>query len=125
MGMVLGSESLKIASKEILIQGSLRISYASVADGLARKVSHEDSTQGACLTFSEIVTRIKQDISSSWMQAFVHEWYEGNRPGAVLLETSSKRDETTLTRLLSGHTRVQWHVTGLKVPHPCLNCNVI
>ncbi|GFY09660.1 uncharacterized protein TNCV_381551 [Trichonephila clavipes] len=40
---------------------------------------------------------VKQDISSSWRQASVHEWYEGNRPGAVLLGTGSRRDETTLS----------------------------
>ncbi|GFS89914.1 uncharacterized protein TNCV_4839951 [Trichonephila clavipes] len=35
-----------------------------IADGLAREGSHKDSTHGGCLTFSEIVTRVKQDISS-------------------------------------------------------------
>ncbi|GFY35565.1 transposable element Tcb2 transposase [Trichonephila clavipes] len=44
----------------------------------------------ACIT-----TRVKQDISSSWRQAPVHEWYDGNRPGVTLLGTSSRRDETT------------------------------
>ncbi|GFU64546.1 hypothetical protein TNCV_304851 [Trichonephila clavipes] len=41
-------------------------------------------------TFSEIATRVKQDISSSWRQAPIHERYEGNRPGAVLLGTGSR-----------------------------------
>ncbi|GFV19180.1 uncharacterized protein TNCV_3223981 [Trichonephila clavipes] len=51
-----------------------------IADGLNRQGSHKDSTRGGCLTFSEIVTRVKQDISSSWRQAPVH---EGNCPGAA------------------------------------------
>ncbi|GFX34561.1 hypothetical protein TNCV_3657991 [Trichonephila clavipes] len=33
----------------------------------------------------EIATRVKQHISFSWRQAFIHEWYEGGRPGAVYL----------------------------------------
>ncbi|GFV63900.1 RNase H domain-containing protein [Trichonephila clavipes] len=74
------------------------------ADGLAREGIHKDSSHGGCLTFSEIATRVKHGISSYWRQALVHEWYEGNRPGAALLGTSSRRDETTLASLRSGHT---------------------
>ncbi|GFW06251.1 hypothetical protein TNCV_37261 [Trichonephila clavipes] len=36
----------------------------------------------------------------------------------------SRRDETTLARLRSGHTRAQRPVEGLKVYHSCPNCNV-
>ncbi|GFY25616.1 hypothetical protein TNCV_2487361 [Trichonephila clavipes] len=39
----------------------------------------------------EIATEIKQDISSSWMQASVHEWYEGNRRSAAFTEAGSRR----------------------------------
>ncbi|GFT12198.1 hypothetical protein TNCV_4004831 [Trichonephila clavipes] len=35
------------------------------------------------------------------------------------------QDETTLAGFLSEHTRVQRHVAGLKVHHPCSNGNVI
>ncbi|GFX91448.1 hypothetical protein TNCV_3545311 [Trichonephila clavipes] len=69
---------------------------------------------GGCITFSEIATRVKQDTSSSWKQAPIHEWYEGNHPGAALLGTGSSRDETTLARFRSGYTRAQRHVAGLK-----------
>ncbi|GFT67411.1 RNase H domain-containing protein [Trichonephila clavipes] len=86
-----------------------------IADGLTREGSHKNSMHGGCLTFSEIATRVKQDVSSSWKQVPVHEWYEGNHPGAALLEIGSRRDETTLARFRSGHTRVQRHVAGLKV----------
>ncbi|GFV42391.1 putative transposable element [Trichonephila clavipes] len=53
-----------------------------------------------------------------------HEWYEGNRPGAALLGTSSRRDEATHWTLLSGHTRAQRHVAGLKIYPPCPNSNM-
>ncbi|GFY34175.1 uncharacterized protein TNCV_2504781 [Trichonephila clavipes] len=39
-----------------------------ITDGLTREVSHKDSTHGGYLTFYEIATRVKQDISSSWKQ---------------------------------------------------------
>ncbi|GFV67764.1 uncharacterized protein TNCV_4624441 [Trichonephila clavipes] len=71
-----------------------------IADGLAREGSRKDSAHGGCLTFSEIATRVKQDISSSWRQAPVQKW------------------------LRSGHTRDQKHAVGLKVYPPCPNCNV-
>ncbi|GFT99586.1 catalase [Trichonephila clavipes] len=96
-----------------------------ITDGLAREGIHTDSTYGGCLTFSEIATRVKQGISSSWRQAPVREWYEGNRPGAALFGTSSRREETTLARLRSGHTRAQRHVAGHKVYPPCPNCSVV
>ncbi|GFU62063.1 hypothetical protein TNCV_4892821 [Trichonephila clavipes] len=57
-------------------------------------------------------------------EAPVHEWFEGNRLGAALLWTSSRRHETTLARLLSGHTRAQRHMAGLKVYSSCPNSNL-
>ncbi|GFX07732.1 hypothetical protein TNCV_4160011 [Trichonephila clavipes] len=67
----------------------------------------KDSAHGVCLTFSEIATRVKQDIGSSWRQASVHERYERNRPDVDLLGTSSRRNETIFARLRNGHTRAQ------------------
>ncbi|GFX36096.1 hypothetical protein TNCV_4216181 [Trichonephila clavipes] len=50
--------------------------------------------------------------------------HTGNRPGAALLGTSSRQDETTFSRLRSGHILVERHVANLKVYSPCPNCNV-
>ncbi|GFT80937.1 uncharacterized protein TNCV_1935291 [Trichonephila clavipes] len=93
-----------------------------IADALAREDSHKDSTHSGCLT-SEIYNWLKQDISFTWRQAPVHEWYEGNRPGASLLGTS-RRDEMIFARLRSGHTLAQRHMADLKVYPSCPNCNV-
>ncbi|GFX55709.1 hypothetical protein TNCV_3427801 [Trichonephila clavipes] len=62
--------------------------------------------------------------SSSWRQTFAYEWYDGKRPGAALLGTSSRRDETILARLSSEHTPAQRLEAGLKVFPPSPNCNV-
>ncbi|GFW18712.1 hypothetical protein TNCV_1369661 [Trichonephila clavipes] len=56
---------------------------------------------------------------------FVHERYERNYPGAALLRKGSRRDETTLSKFRSRHTRAQRHVAGLKVYPSCPDCNVI
>ncbi|GFY26843.1 hypothetical protein TNCV_4375891 [Trichonephila clavipes] len=50
--------------------------------------------------------------------------FEGNRPGAALIGTSSKRDETILAKLCCGLIRIQWYVAGLKVYPACLNYNM-
>ncbi|GFV81723.1 uncharacterized protein TNCV_1703781 [Trichonephila clavipes] len=54
--------------------------------------------------------RVEQDISYSKRQAPVHEWYEGNCPGAALLGRSSRRDEIIPARLRCGHTQSQRRV---------------
>ncbi|GFW85803.1 RNase H domain-containing protein [Trichonephila clavipes] len=92
------------------VPSHVNINRNDIADGLAREGRHKDSVIGACLTFSEIATQVKQDISSSWSVAF--------------LRTGSRRDETTLVRFNSGHTGAQWHVESLKVYFSCPNCIV-
>ncbi|GFU84479.1 hypothetical protein TNCV_1567541 [Trichonephila clavipes] len=82
------------------VPSHLSVCGNEIANGLAPEGSHKDSTLVSCLTFSEIASWVKQDVSSSWRQAFVHEW------------------------LRSGHTRAQRHVAGLKVYPSCPNYNV-
>ncbi|GFW86797.1 RNase H domain-containing protein [Trichonephila clavipes] len=57
---------------------------------------------------------VKQDVSFSWKQTPVHQWYEENHPGAASLGTRRRRYETA---------GAQRHVVGLKV-YPSPNCNV-
>ncbi|GFT44885.1 hypothetical protein TNCV_463001 [Trichonephila clavipes] len=73
---------------------------------------YENSHSPTC---DQIAICVKQDISSSWRQAPIYEWYEGNRPGAALIGTSSWQDETILARLGSGLTQAQSHVAGFEV----------
>ncbi|GFT12846.1 hypothetical protein TNCV_5095641 [Trichonephila clavipes] len=47
-----------------------------------------------------------------------------HHPVAALLGTISRRDETTLARFRSGHTRGQRHVADFKVYPHCSNCSV-
>ncbi|GFX29897.1 RNase H domain-containing protein [Trichonephila clavipes] len=90
------SANVKICFQWVLLH--VNVFGNEIINGLAREGSHKDSTNGGCLTFSKIATRVKENTNSSWKQAPVHEWYEGNRSGAALLGTCSRRDETNLAR---------------------------
>ncbi|GFV94082.1 RNase H domain-containing protein [Trichonephila clavipes] len=96
-----------------------------IADGLAREGSHKDSKPGSYLVFFRNFHTSQKRCQLLLEATPVHEWYERNHPGAALLETDSRRDETTLAAFRSGHTRAQRHVAGLKVYPSCPNCNVI
>ncbi|GFU57100.1 hypothetical protein TNCV_1779641 [Trichonephila clavipes] len=73
------------------------------AYGLAREGSHKDSWWLPCFfrNCSPCQTRYQFFLEAGP----IHKLYEENHPGATLLETGSRRDETTLARLRSGHTR--------------------
>ncbi|GBM37411.1 hypothetical protein AVEN_154255-1 [Araneus ventricosus] len=47
---------------------------------------------------------LKAGIKQSVLITPVHRWYQGFRPGGCL-SIDSRRDQTTLTRFLSGHIR--------------------
>ncbi|GFV75847.1 hypothetical protein TNCV_1757751 [Trichonephila clavipes] len=53
--------------------------------GLALEGRPIDSTLSGGLTLTKIATRVNLDISSSWTQTPVNEWYDGKHPGAHLL----------------------------------------
>ncbi|PRD28322.1 UNVERIFIED_CONTAM: Catalase [Trichonephila clavipes] len=94
--------------------------YIFKSDGLAHEGSHNNFTHSGCLSFSEMAMLIKQDINSSWSQAPVREWYEGNRTGVALFRSSSRRDETILDRLRIRHTRAQPHLVWPKKEFPLI-----
>ncbi|PRD31434.1 UNVERIFIED_CONTAM: hypothetical protein NCL1_23570 [Trichonephila clavipes] len=68
-------EALKSCFTESWVPSHVNVCENEIADGLTREGSHKNSMHGGCLVFSEIATRAKQDVSSSWKQAPVHEWY--------------------------------------------------
>ncbi|GFV47478.1 uncharacterized protein TNCV_885501 [Trichonephila clavipes] len=50
----------------------------------------------AALLFQKLLHESNKTSVPLGSRTLVHEWYEGNHPGAALLGTGSKRDETTL-----------------------------
>lgn len=94
-----------------------------IADGLAREGSHQGSpSTNRRLTYSEIASRVKKDITQSWKQPPMNDWYETKHPGASLIGTQNRLFDTCLARLRSGHIRSQRHVGGIKVFPLCPKC---
>ncbi|GBN56025.1 hypothetical protein AVEN_32044-1 [Araneus ventricosus] len=60
----------------------------------------------APLTYLELFSRDKGRNKTIWLTTPpVHHWYQGSRPGGCLSIDCNRRDQTTLTRFLSGHIR--------------------
>ncbi|GFT58767.1 hypothetical protein TNCV_4237241 [Trichonephila clavipes] len=74
----------------------------------------------AALLFQELLQKSNKML---FPLGSIHEWNEGNNPGAALLGIGSRRDETTFVRCI-GHTQDQWHLADLKVYPSCPNCNL-
>ncbi|GBO13461.1 hypothetical protein AVEN_137044-1, partial [Araneus ventricosus] len=55
------------------------------------------------LTNLELFSRAKSRNKIIWLIPPVNHWYQGSRPGGCLSIDYSRRDQTTLTRVLSGH----------------------
>ncbi|GBN33832.1 hypothetical protein AVEN_163314-1 [Araneus ventricosus] len=52
----------------------------------------------------------------------MHHWYQGSRPGGCLSIDCSRRDQTTLTRFLSGHIRSLTFSDNSKCFEICPKC---
>ena len=90
---------------------------------MAKEGSLKDIVSDACLTYSEIASRVQMNISTLWRIAPSHGWYECDHPGAALIRTGNRCIQTALARFRSGHLRTLRHVSGLKVFPPCPKCN--
>ncbi|GBM76511.1 hypothetical protein AVEN_269240-1 [Araneus ventricosus] len=76
-----------------------------LADALAKAGADDASVPSAPLTYLELFSRAKSRNKTNWLIPPVHNWYQGSRPGGCLSIDCSRRDQTTLTRFLSGHIR--------------------
>ncbi|GBN40428.1 hypothetical protein AVEN_102494-1 [Araneus ventricosus] len=76
-----------------------------VADKLAKAGAADASVPSAPLTYLELFSRAKSRNKTNWLIPPVHRWYQGSRPDGCLSIDCNRRDQTTLTRFLSGHIR--------------------
>ncbi|GFX98594.1 RNase H domain-containing protein [Trichonephila clavipes] len=81
-----------------------------IADSLARAVARETTTPAALLTYLEIFSKYKAKYKAIWMIP----WCQSKCPGGFLVRGSCRRDQTTLTRFLSGHLMSLTFVDGIK-----------
>ncbi|GFY66584.1 uncharacterized protein TNIN_479541 [Trichonephila inaurata madagascariensis] len=64
------------------------------------------------------------DFVKTWKTPPSHDWYQQNGPGAALELKGDRKIQTTITRLISGHTRGLTFVQGQKTFPVCLKCDV-
>ncbi|GFV92894.1 RNase H domain-containing protein [Trichonephila clavipes] len=94
-----------------------------IADSLARAGAGETTTPAAPLTYLELFFKFKAKNKTIWMIPPVHPWYQSKGPGGSLVRGSSRRDQTTLTRFLSGHLMSLTFVDGIKHFEVCTKCS--
>ncbi|GBN71814.1 hypothetical protein AVEN_206971-1, partial [Araneus ventricosus] len=76
-----------------------------IADALAKAGADDVSVPPAPVTYLELFSRAKSRNKTNWLIPPVHHWYQGSRPGDCLSIDCNRRDQTTLTRFLSGRIR--------------------
>ncbi|GBM22231.1 hypothetical protein AVEN_273420-1 [Araneus ventricosus] len=87
------------------IPSHVNIQGNEIADALAEAGADDASVPSAPLTYLELFSRAKGRNKTICLIPAVHHWYQGSRPGGCLSIDCSRRDQTTLTRFLSGHIR--------------------
>ncbi|GFT32754.1 RNase H domain-containing protein [Trichonephila clavipes] len=106
-----GTDILKILkrfsiSRQIHFQripSHVNIAGNEIADSLARPGAGKTTTPATPLTYLELFSEYKAKNKAIWMIPPVHPWYQSKCPGGSLVRGSSRRDQTALTRFLSGH----------------------
>ncbi|GBM49559.1 hypothetical protein AVEN_1889-1 [Araneus ventricosus] len=87
------------------IPSHVNIQGKEIADALAKAGNDDASVPSAALTYLELFSRAKSRNKTIWIIPPVHHRYQGSLPGGCLSIDCSRRDQTTLTRFLSGHIR--------------------
>ncbi|GBN16955.1 hypothetical protein AVEN_182785-1 [Araneus ventricosus] len=80
------------------------------------------SVPSAPFTFMELFSRAKSRNKTIWLIPPVNHWYQGSRPGGCLSIDCNRRDQTTLTRFLSGHIRSLTFSDNSKCFEICPKC---
>ncbi|GBN52399.1 hypothetical protein AVEN_137705-1 [Araneus ventricosus] len=87
------------------IPSHVNIQGNKIADALAKAGADDVSVPSAPLTYLVLFSRAKSRNKTIWLIPPVHHWYQGTRPVGCLSLDCNRFDQTTLTRLLSGHIR--------------------
>ncbi|GBN06564.1 hypothetical protein AVEN_9292-1 [Araneus ventricosus] len=87
------------------IPSHVNIQGNEIADALAEAGADDASVPSAPLTYLELFPRAKSRNKTICLIPPEHHWYQGSRPSGCLSIDCNRRDQTTLTRFLSGHIR--------------------
>ncbi|GBN88233.1 hypothetical protein AVEN_20395-1 [Araneus ventricosus] len=101
------------------IPSHVNIQGNEIADVLAKAGSDDASVASAPLTYLELFSRAKSRNKTIWLIPPEH---QGSRSGGCLSSDCSRRDQTTLTRVLSGHIRSLTFSDNSKCFEICPKC---
>ncbi|GBN98462.1 hypothetical protein AVEN_140154-1 [Araneus ventricosus] len=87
------------------IPSHVNIQGNEIADPLAKAGADDASGPSAPLTYLELFSRAKSRNKTTWLIPPELHWYQCSLPGGCLSIDCSRRDQTTLTRFLSGPIR--------------------
>jgi len=93
-----------------------------MADGLAKAGAEETVAPFAPLTYLELFSKCKTKIRTIWMVPPEHPWSQSKIPGGSMAQGIDRRDQTSLTRFLSGHLLSMTFVGGIKHFDICTKC---
>ncbi|GFY28309.1 transposable element Tc3 transposase [Trichonephila clavipes] len=99
-------------------------SYVNIAGNeIARADAGETTMPATPLTYLELFPKHKAKNKAIRMNPPVHPWHQSKCPCASLVRGSSRRDQTALTRFLSGHLMSLTSVDGIKHFEICIKCS--
>ncbi|GBM47727.1 hypothetical protein AVEN_59571-1 [Araneus ventricosus] len=104
------------------IPSHVNIQGNEIADGLAKAGADGASVPSASLTYLDLFSRAKSRNKTIWLIPPVHHWFQGSRPGGCLSIDCNRRDQTTLTRFLSGYIRSLTFSDNSKCFEICPKC---
>ncbi|GBN38862.1 hypothetical protein AVEN_210583-1 [Araneus ventricosus] len=104
------------------IPAHVNIQGNEISDAIAKAGADDASVPSAPLTYLEQFSRAKDRNKTILLIPPVHHWYQGSRPGGCLSIACSRHDQTTLTRLLSGHIRSLSFSYNSECFEICLKC---
>ncbi|GFY02816.1 RNase H domain-containing protein [Trichonephila clavipes] len=96
------------------IPSHVNIAGNEIANSLARAGSGKTTTSVAPLAYLELFSKYKAKNKAIGMIPPVHPWYQSKYLGGFLVRCSSRRDQTVLTRFLSGHLTSLTFVDAIK-----------
>ncbi|GFW79694.1 RNase H domain-containing protein [Trichonephila clavipes] len=95
-----------------------------LADELAKEDSNDPTDSSDLLTYNEIYSKVKTDNNSTWKTPPSHDWYQQNGPEAALELKGDWKQQTAITRLISGNNRGLTFFQSQKTFLVCLKCNI-
>ena len=96
-----------------------------IADSLAKAASADSMHDNAKLTYSEISSIKRKELNTLWRVPPAHPWYFGKRPRWCHSLNISRKQQTTLSRFLSGHIKSLAFQQGERLFSECHWCGAV